>query len=136
MKATDYGRRLFRRWRSEYRYHTVGSQTLALCQQIAICIFLWSEWQDNAIALGLWAVASIIFCMFIQSQMLTERPSRRGLRRVIRELEIVASVGTALLIIFLSGSVRNLLVVFIVYVVGASLTFELHGPKRRWLQLD
>jgi phage-related holin len=134
VKTTSYFDALFPRWRSEYRYHTVRSQTLALLQQVVTAIFLLSGWQYNIVVLICWAVASIAFCIFIQSQMVVERPSRRGFRRVIRTLEVLSSIGTAGLILFLSGSVTNLVVLYVVYIVGACLTSELHG--RGWIQFD
>lgn len=136
MKLPRYLHLLFRRSRSEYRYHTAGSQALALLQQVAIALFLLSGWQHGLITLIVWAIASIGFCMFIQSQMVIERPSRRGIRRLLRELEVLASIGTAVLIVVFSGSATNLAIAFLVYVVGGVLTFELHGRRRRWLQAD
>lgn len=136
MKVPEYLRLLFRHSRSEYRYHTVGSQALALLQQLAIGVFLLTGWQHRLITLIVWAIASISFCLFIQSQMVVECPSRRGLRRLLRELEILASILTAVLIVVFSGSVTNLAIVFLVYLVGSALTFEVHGRRRRWVQFD
>jgi hypothetical protein len=136
MKVTNVSRRLFRRWPSEDRYHTVVSQLLALLQQLLIAAFLLSGWQHNLAALIVWAVVSLVYCIFVQSQMVVELPTHRGLRRLIREIEVLACMGTAALIVFLSGSVVNLAVIFGVYIIGGALTFELHGPKRRWLQFD
>lgn len=66
MKVPEYLHLLFRPSRSEYRYHTAGSQALALLQQVAIGVFLPNGWQHRLITLIVWAIASIGFCLFIQ----------------------------------------------------------------------
>ena len=81
-----------------------------------------------------WAVFSTSFALFIHSRMLVQKPSHRALRRVIRELEVVMSVGNAALLILLSGSITNMIILILLYLVSASLTSELHG--RRWIQFD
>jgi hypothetical protein len=125
---------ILRPFQSKTRYHAVGSQTLALAQQLFVTLFLLSGWQKTTVGLILWAVFSTFFALFIHSRMVVERPARRTLRRVIRQLEVLMSVGNAALLILLSGSITNMLILISLYLLAASLTSEFHG--RRWIQFD
>jgi hypothetical protein len=134
MGSTDRFPSLLRRIQAKTRYHTAGSQTLALAQQLALAVFLLTGWQKFLIALICWGLFWIIFALFTQSRMVVERPSNRALRRFIREIEVVLTILNAALIVFLSGSVTNMLILFFLYVLVALLTSEFHG--RRWIQFD
>jgi hypothetical protein len=134
MKFSNRFVTLLRPMQSKTRYHTAGSQALTLIQQVLLAMFLLSGWQKTLIGLICWAVFSTFSALFIHSRMLVEKPPRRALRRVIREFEVVMSVGNAALLILLSGSITNIVILVLLYLVSASLTSELHG--RRWIQFD
>lgn len=125
---------LLRRISAKTRYHTSFSQSLALLQQILFALFLLSGWQDHLVSLTSWAIFAILLALFIQSRMFIERPTRRGLRRVIRQVEVIAIIGNAALLVFLSGSAAIFVVLFVVYVVIGALTTELH--EGRWIYFD
>jgi hypothetical protein len=127
MKFMPYS--FWRRTRSGCRYHTVVSQALALFNQLLNIGFLLTGWQHYLPILVCWAVLSVLFSLFIRSKMSAERPTRRALRRVIRELEVLSSFANAAVIIFLSGSITNMSILLIAYVVGLSLVSEIHGQQ-------
>jgi hypothetical protein len=99
-----------------------------------VALFLLSGWQKTTVGLILWALFSTSFALFIHSRMVIEKPPRRTFRRIIREFEVVVSVGNAALLVFLSGSIANMVILISLYLVAASLTSEFHG--RRWIQFD
>src|SRR5437660_989745 len=134
MKAIKFFASLSQRLKSDHRYHTAVSQMLALLQQLGTAVFLLMGLQHNLVVLISWVIASILLNLVTVSRMVSERPTRRGLRRVLREVEVWSSIANAILIVFLGGSVINLVILFSVYVVGLTLTAEIHG--RRWIQFD
>ena|SRR5882724_2642573 len=132
MAITELVQPLFRRWRSARRYHTIESQTLALVCPTIIGLFLLSGWRIDIVTLTPLAMVEIGFSFFVQSRMVVECPSRRLVRYILRLGEILLGMAIAILIVFLAGSFTNMAVLYVVYVITAVLTSEVHG--RRILQ--
>jgi|GEM_PF-6483382 len=64
--------------------------------------------------------------------MVTERPARRAIRYIVKQVEILLAVVAGVLTVLLGGSFTNIAILYVTYFVAAALMSELHG--RRFVQ--
>ena len=62
--------------------------------------------------------------------METLRPSQRVFRHVIRAVELLLSIVTAVLIVLFGGTFINIVVFYFVYVATAAITAEFRRDRR------
>lgn len=132
MDTNRFLRRLFSGWRNNQRYHTAGTQALALISPMMIALFLLTGWQSVFGSLLFLVFVVVVFSVFVQSRMVVERPQHRVLREMLKVFDIILGIIVAVGIVFLAGSFTNMVILYLTYVTGAVLTSELHG--RRFIQ--
>lgn len=132
MEVASLCQRLLRRWRCDRRYHTVATQGLTLIPPIIISLFLLSGWHSHLAALIVFAMMILVFALFIQSQMVTERPARRAIRFIVLQVGILLTIAAGVMIVVFAGSFTNMAILYITYLVAAALMSEFHG--RRFVQ--